>query len=479
MYPYRILSAVLVAAFAPQLVTAAGPERPNVLFIAVDDLRTNLGCYGDTAAITPNIDRLASQGARFTRAYCQEAVCNPSRQSLLTGRRPDTIRVWDLFTHFRKTSPGVTTLPEHFKANGYFAQSFGKIYHGEAPMSDPESWSVPEQLQYVPKRDDYRLPENRGKGKGPKAAAFEFADAPDDAYPDGQVAAGAVAAIERLAADPEGAPFFLAVGFMKPHLPFTAPRRYWDLYEAAPLPAPVQPQPPRGAPALALHDSTELRGYTDMPKQGDFAPAQIADLRRAYYAATSFTDAQIGRVLEALRKTNLQHNTLVVLWSDHGFHLGEHGLWAKTTNYEADTRVPLILVRPGQENGTVVTALVELLDLYPTLVELCGLPQPAGLEGRSLRPWLDDPAHASREAVFSQYPRPWPRRGTPDHMGYAVRTATHRYVEWRRFGTTEIVARELYRYEGEQLFETENLADDPREAARVAELQALLPAAVR
>lgn len=471
----HLYPALLLAALTPLLAVAATPGRPNVLFIAVDDLRMNLGSYGDTAAITPHIDRLAATGTRFTRAYCQQAVCNPSRQSLLTGRRPDTIRVWDLFTHFRKTSPGVTTLPEHFKAHGYFAQSFGKIFHGEAPMSDPDSWSVPEQLQYVSKREDYRLAENRLEGKSQKAAAFEFADAPDDAYPDGRVAAGAVAAIERLAADPAGAPFFLAVGFMKPHLPFTAPRRYWDLYASASLPPLSQPEPPRGAPALARHDSTELRGYAGMPKHGEFTPEQITELRRAYYAATSFTDAQIGRVLEALRQANLQRDTLIVLWSDHGFHLGEHGLWAKATNYEADTRVPLIIVRPGQEEGTVVSALVELLDLYPTLAELCGLPAPAGLEGRSLRPWLDDPARESRPAVFSQYPRPWPRRGTPDYMGYAVRTPTHRYVEWRRFGTTEIVARELYRYEGEQLFETENLADEPREAGRVGELHALLP----
>lgn len=458
------------------LARAAAPERPNVLFIAIDDLRTNLGCYGDPVALTPNIDALAARGTCFTRAYCQQAVCNPSRQSLLTGRRPDTLRVWDLKTHFRKTSPGVVSLPEHFKQHGYFAQSFGKIFHGEAPMADPPSWSVPEQLQYVAKRDDYRLTENRQPGATQKAAATEFVGESENDYPDGQVASGAVATLERFAADANRPPFFLAVGFMKPHLPFTAPKRFWDMYEGATIPPPAQPAPPSGAPLVALHDSVELRGYSDMPKLGPFTADQSAQLRRGYYAATSFTDAQVGRVLETLRRTGLERNTIVVLWSDHGFHLGEHGLWAKTTNYEADTRVPLIIARPSAK-GATSSALVELLDLFPTLVDLCGFAPPEGLEGRSLRTWLDNPSAPSRPAVFSQFPRPWTYRGAPETMGYAVRTPTHRYIEWRRFGTTEVVARELYTYVGDDLFEATNLAADPKQAGRVRELSALLPPA--
>ncbi len=452
-------------------------SRPNVLFIAVDDLRVNLGCYGDPVAKTPAIDALAARGVKFTRAYCQEAVCNPSRQSLLTGLRPDTLRVWDLKTHFRKTSPGVVSLPEHFKNNGYFAQSFGKIFHGEAPMADPASWSVPEQWEYIAKRDDYRLPANREPpGKTQKAAATEFVGESDDDYPDGKVAAGAVAALDRFGKGDPAKPFFLAVGFMKPHLPFTAPKKYWDLYEGVKIPEPAQSTPPRGAPPVALHDSTELRGYSDMPKIGPVPPEQAIALRRGCYASTSFTDAQVGRVLAALDRSGLAKNTLVVLWSDHGFHLGEHGLWAKTTNYESDTRVPLIVVRPGQKGGETCPALVELLDLFPTLVDLCGLTAVAKLEGQSLRPWLDDPARASRVAAFSQFPRPWVYRAGPEFMGYAVRTATHRYVEWRRFGTREVVERELYAYRGDELFETENLAANPAEAARIRELSQLLPA---
>lgn len=469
-------------AFAAESLPAQGRSiaRPNVLFIAVDDLRTNLGCYGDPIAITPAIDALAARGVRFTRAYCQQAVCNPSRQSLLTGRRPDTIRVWDLKTHFRQTSPGVVTLPEHFKQHGYFTQSFGKIFHGEASMADPPSWSVPEQFQYVAKRDDYRLAENRTPGKTQKAAATEFAGESEDDYPDGHVAAGAVAALQRFAAGDPARPFFLAVGFMKPHLPFTAPKRFWDLYANVAIPPPEHPAPPRGAPAVALHHSAELRGYSDLPKLGPLSPGQIATLRRGYYASTSFTDAQVGRVLAALKETGLASRTIVVLWSDHGFHLGEHGLWAKTTNYESDTRVPLIIARPAasgaaERAGATCPALVELLDLFPTLADLCGVAPPAGLEGRSLRPWLDDPARAGRTAVFSQFPRPWPYRAEPAQTGYAVRTATHRYIEWRRFGTHDVVARELYSYGGDELFESVNLADDPAEAARIRELSALLP----
>jgi iduronate 2-sulfatase len=221
----------------------------------------------------------------------------------------------------------------------------------------------------------------------------------------------------------------------------------------------------------------ELRGYTDMPAKGPLTPAKVARLRHGYYAATSYADAQIGRVLATLREQRLDQNTIVVVWSDHGYHLGEHGLWAKTTNYEADTRVPLIVAYPDQEHaGAATAALVELVDIYPTLVDICRLPVPAGLEGRSLRPWLESPGHPSPAAAFSQFTRPWMYRDQPDYMGYAVRTPTHRYVEWRRFGTREVVARELYAYEGDALFETENLADHPAGASRLRELAALLPA---
>jgi iduronate 2-sulfatase len=459
----------------PLIASAAESARPNVLFIAVDDLRASLGCYGDAVAITPSIDALAARGTRFDAAYCQQAVCSPSRTSLLTGRRPDTARVWDLTTHFRSTLPGAVTLPQYFKQHGYRTAAIGKIFHDGGVMDDAASWSVPPQLDDVPKRDDYRDEVNRRGGPAGKAAPFEFENAADGDYPDGRLADLAIAEIARRAAAPTE-PFFLALGLRKPHLPFTAPRKYWDLYAGREIPPPRVPQAPIGAPAAALHDSAELRGYAGMAALGELDPARIAELRRAYYAAVSFTDAQIGRVLAALAAAGLDRNTIVVFFSDHGVHLGEHGLWVKTTNYEADTRVPLIIARPGQ-TGAATAALSELLDVYPTLVDLCGLPAAPAVEGRSLRPWLENPATHGRGAAFSQFPRPWLLRGVPRLMGYTVRTATHRYVEWRDWATGAVAARELYALAAPGDFETVNLDGQLTEAARERELAALLPAA--
>ena len=450
----------------------AAATRPNVLFIAIDDLRTSLGCYDDPVAQTPHLDRLAARGTLFRRAYCQQAVCNPSRQSLLSGRRPDSLRVWgnQQGSHFRQTAPDVVPLPEHFKQNGYFAQAIGKIYHGFEGMSDPPSWSVPEAFAFVEKREDYRLPANRDSdGPAQKADPSEFVDAPDDAYPDGQVAAAAIAALEQRAGAQDGRPFFLAVGIRKPHLPFTAPKRYWDLYDPEKIPPLRHPEPPRGGPELALHASVETRGYRGVPRQGAFPAELTAELRHGYYAATSFADAQIGRVLTALERTGLERTTIVVVWGDHGFHLGEFGLWAKETNYEIATRVPLIVATPdNRRRGVRTDALVELLDLYPTLVELCGLPPREKLEGRSFASNLGDAGRAGKAAAFSQFTR-------PGAMGYAVRTADQRYVEWRRRDTGLVLARELYVYQGDALFETENLADAASHRERRELLAAMLP----
>lgn len=468
------LTGAITAASAPMESSA----RPNILFITVDDLRLNIGCFGDIGAITPNMDSLAARGTRFARAYIQQAVCNPSRQSMLTGMRPDAIRVWDLQANFRKTSPGVIPIPEHFKNNGYFVQGIGKIFHDG--MDDKQSWSVPAKYANVSKVEDYRLAENRKPHKGNKAEATEFADAPESAYPDGKVADAAIEAIERLAARPADAqPFYLAVGFRKPHAPFTAPKKYWDLYDPAKIPPVEHPEPPLGAPKVALHNSVELRGYSDMPKAGaSFTDEQTARLRHGYYAATSFTDSQIGRVMDALDRAGLSKNTIIILWGDHGYHLGEHGLWCKTTCYEADTRVPFIVVAPGQHpRGVRSDAIVELLDIYPTLIDLCGLPARAGLAGKSLVPNIKNAALSGKPAAYSQFPRPMrtPKDGEHDiTMGYAVRTATHRYIEWRKFGTREVVARELYTYQGDQLFETENLADKPGNKELVGKLASML-----
>ncbi|MEM0925555.1 MAG: sulfatase [Planctomycetota bacterium] len=441
------------------VLLAEEAKRPNVLFIAVDDLRPTLGCYGDPVAKTPNIDRLADRGVLFRRAYCQQAVCSPSRLSLMTGRRPDTTRVWDLATHFRKALPDVVTLPQHFKNHGYFTQSLGKIYHGSGkPSKDPPSWSIHPQYDSVRTANvRYALAKNRD-GKGLKRAAVESADVPDNTYLDGIVCDAAVRAIGQ--AQQSKQPFFLAVGFRKPHLPFCAPKKYWELYDRATIPLPVPMVSPKDAPEYATRSWRELEGYTDIPNNGPSAIDKVQELRHGYYACVSYIDALIGRLLNELSERKLVDNTVVVLWGDHGFHLGEQGLWTKANNYELATHVPLIFSVPGQaQRGITSQALVELVDIYPTLADLCGLDEPAGVEGISLRPLLSEPDRVWKRAVFSQHPRDRilnRHRGPGAIMGYAVRTSRYRYVQWQDWESKLVLARELYDHDS-----------DPREARNV------------
>lgn len=444
--------------------------RKNVLFIAVDDLRCNLGCYGDQFAVTPNIDGLAARGTVFLRAYCQQAVCGPSRASFMTGRRPDSTGVLDNPTHFREHLPEVITLPEHFKNAGYHAQSIGKVFHNGVP--DPQSWSVPQSLDidtFHWGRSMYALPENREHDR--KGVSMECSDLPDSAFRDGQIADRAVAALGSL----RDQPFFLGVGFLKPHLPFCAPKKYWDLYDRDTLSRPVPERSPEGAPKLALHNWVELRGYTDIPAEGPLTREKIAELRHGYYASTSFTDAQIGKVLDELDRLGLSEKTVIVLWSDNGWHLGEQNLWCKFTNFELDTRVPLIVSAPGQRTpGGRSDGLVEAIDVYPAPVELCGLGMPLGLDGMSLAHLLDDPDETGKEAAYSQFPRPWRvGRGDFEIMGYTMRTDRWRYTEWIRLVEREVVARELYDHRDDPL-ETVNLGDREEHAALVLELNQLL-----
>ena len=457
--------------------TDQGLEPPrNVLFIAIDDLRPALGCYDDEIALTPNIDALAARGTTFLRACCQQAVCSPSRLSLMTGRRPDTTRVWDLSTHFRQALPNVVTLPQHFKAHGYHTRSIGKIYHGGGPPSkDPPSWSEP------PRYDNARAPEVRYateenlKGHGLKRAATELADVPDDTYIDGIVCNTAIQALTE--SNRSEKPFFLAVGFRKPHLPFCAPKRYWDLYPRESIPAPATNSPPEGAPELGLRRWTELEGYTDIPSDGTLTALQTQQLRHGYYACVSYIDAQVGRLLDCLDKQGLRENTLICLWGDHGFHLGEQSLWTKANNYELSTRVPLIVAVPGQAHpGAKSRALVELVDLYPTLTDLCDLPMPSGLEGISFRPLLAQPDRPWKTAAFSQFPRHRTanrHRGRGDIMGYAVRTEHYRYVEWRDLQSPTIIARELYHH-AKDPNESRNVAQQPSQATRLQQMQETL-----
>ena len=468
----RFLSALLLTVTALSVVSAK--DKPmNVLFIAVDDLRPILGCYGDPDVKSPNIDALAKTGTLFNRAYCQQAVCSPSRTSLMTGERPDTTHVWDLQTHFRDHIPNVVTLPQQFKNNGYFCQGIGKIYHSS--LNDKASWSVP------------WIPNGGGKGFGPegvkilgrlKAKAekkdkvrglpYEAPEVEDDFLTDGSTAKRACELVKEC--KERDKPFFLAVGFLKPHLPFVAPKKYWDMYDADDLYEPATSSPPKGAPDYAPTGFGELRQYYGMPQKGPVDQEDARKLIHGYYACVSYTDAQIGRVLKQLDESGLRENTVVVLWGDHGWHLGDHGMWCKHTNYEFATRAPLIISMPAQAKvGTKTNALVEFVDIYPTIVEACSLPKVEGKAGRSLVPLLNDPAKVWAKAAFSQFPRPIGKHGPG--MGYAMRTDRYRFVKWiaKKDGFAEY---ELYDLERDPN-ETVNLAADPANAKLLEEMQAM------
>ncbi len=437
-------------------------EKFNVLFIAVDDLRPELGCYGVKGIKSPNIDALAKSGLLFNRAYCQQAVCSPSRTSLLTGRRPDTTKVYNLEDHFRQTIPDVITLPQHFKDNGYFAQSFGKIYHGG--LDDPQSWTT-DSVGSVgsgggTSKSRKKVPRKvKIAGKG---VAWESPDVSDNALGDGQTADAAIKVLNNV----KDKPFFLAVGFKKPHLPFVAPKKYFDLYRTEDMTLAKNPNPPKDVFPMALTDFGELRGYQGMPQDGPIPDKMARELKHAYYAATSYTDAQIGRLLEELKKLGLREKTIVILWGDHGWQLGEHGLWCKHTNFEIATRSTLMISAPEQKmRGAKTDALVEFVDIYPSLCELAGLSPTDGLEGKSFVPLMENPKREWKTAAFSQYPR-------GKLMGYAMRTDRYRYIEWAEKGKAP-EGIELYDHKKDP-DENVNIAKLPENKKLVAELSGQL-----
>lgn len=432
-------------------------KKSNVLFIAVDDLRPMLGCYGDPTAVTPNIDQFASRSMVFKSAYCQIALCNPSRASLLTGLRPDTVQVWDLHAHFRQAKPETVTLPQHFKENGYHTRSIGKIFHGSGIAArDLLSWSIlpvydmvcGDAYAMVNDEDEIRylkeLTLDPSKWRG---NAVECKNAPDEAYLDGAVARLACSALNDY--QQTGERFFLAVGFRKPHLPFVAPKKYWDMYDREKIPLPDR-RYPVGAPELAIRHWQELQNYGGVANETDVPVETMKELRHAYYACVSFIDAQVGRVLAELDRLELSQNTIVILWGDHGFHLGEQNLWTKGKNYEWTTHVPLILSVPGvTDQGETTDAFVEFVDIYPTLSELCSLPLPEELEGTSMIPLLYNPSLEWKKAAFSQFSRDLDQtvhrhKGRGDTVGRAIRTRRYRYVEWRGWDSGKLLTAELY-----------------------------------
>ena len=449
----------------PLLETSRAAARgPNVLLIVSDDLNNSLGCYGDRTARTPNLDRLAARGVLFDRAYCQYPLCQPSRASFLSGRRPDTTRVWTLQTPTRQYMPDTVFLPEYFRRQGYYTAHAGKIYHTGKECEDPRSWDEEfREFGKSPKEDQIL---KRGKANGPKGHSFEWdiLKTADADMPDGVVARKSVELMEKSAR--AGKPFFIGAGFRRPHSPYAAPKAYFDLFPPEKMPL---PQAPRGQfdrllPAAINHD----------PPDQPLSDAVVREYRAAYYACVSFMDAQVGVLMEGLDRLRLWENTVVVFLGDNGYHLGDHGgLWHKNSLFEEGAHVPLIAYAPGRKGaGQRSPRMVELVDLYPTLTELCGLPPGDGLEGTSFVPLLDAPRRAWKAGAFSMQGRGKERTEAAKDilfLGRSVRTERWRYTEWDE-GRQGI---ELYDHSRDG-GEFDNVAHKPELAGTVRELAALL-----
>jgi arylsulfatase A-like enzyme len=451
------LIAAVVAGSVTVSCSRPSKAQPNVLFIAVDDLKPTIGAYGDPIAVTPALDRLAREGFTFRNCYVQQAVSAASRASLLTGMRPDKTKVWDLKTDFRQVNPNALSLPEHFRNNGYQTAAMGKIFHGASSGAghDAPSWSIP---YLTVKASQYA---NAAKGAKP---ATECADVPDETYVGGKLAEEGIKALQHLSKSRQ--PFFLAVGFIKPHLPFVSPKKYWDLYKREKFQVAPFQKKADNSPDIAYHVSGELKNYSDIPKfdsysenTSDLLPEEKQqELIHGYYAAVSYTDAQIGKLLDELDRLGLADNTIVVVWGDHGWHLGDHGLWNKHSNFEQATHVPFLLKAPEKSQNVRISTQCEFTDIFPTLCDLAQIPVPEHLDGISLVPALADPSAKLREYALSQYPRP---NGV---MGYSIRTERFRYTEWIGDNYTaeypyqpeKTIAREWYDYEKDPL-ETKSL----------------------
>ena len=465
-------------------LSCAAAEKLHVLFLVSDDMRPQLGCYGDKVVKSPNLDRLAAGGMVFDRAFCQQALCSPSRISLLTGRHPWTTKIHEIGPFLRETMPDVVTLPQHFKNNGYFTRSLGKVYH--VGIDDPPSWSVPSWQSRKPRYGPVgsaavarRRAELKATGKpipqkGENAPfyggpAFEAPNLADDDLTDGDTVREALEVMRQLARKPEQ-PFFLGVGFANPHVPWVAPKKYWDLYRTEDMPLPENRYAPKNAPAFAATSGADFYWYSNVPKDRKVTPEFGRECLHGYLAAISYVDACIGRLLAELDRLGLREKTIVVFWGDHGYYMGEHNWWGgKHNNYEGATRAPLMVAVPGQKAaGTHCSALVEFVDVYPSLAELCGLSMTSGLEGRSFLPLLNDPNRPWDKAAFSEYPK-------GGNKGVAMRTDRYRYVEWHN-KAGKLVARELYDQQADPQ-ENENVADLPANATVIERLAAQLRAA--
>lgn len=394
-------------------------EKPNILFIAVDDLRPELACYGHPIVKSPNIDKLAETGLMFLNAYCNVPVCGASRASLLTGIRPTNNRFVGYNTYAKKDMPEAVSLPEHFRKNGYHAISNGKVFHHIDDI--PESWSEDPWNPAVDASSylDYQTDTNLDilKNGISRGLPYESADVSDDKYFDGQIAAKTIADLQRFKEG--GTPFFLAAGFLKPHLPFNAPEKYWNIYPQDKIHLPENYFRPENAPDAAIHDFGELRSYYGIPADGPVSNDMALKLIHGYYACVSYVDAQIGKVLEALETLGLAENTIVVLWGDHGWQLGEHSLWCKHANFKTSLHSPLIIRAPGFKENQISEALVEFVDVFPSLCDLAGLEKPSQLQGKSFLPLLENADIPWKDAVYSRF-----------SLGESIITSNYLYTEW-------------------------------------------------
>jgi uncharacterized sulfatase len=446
--------------------------------IVVDDLDCRIGCYGDPVAITPNIDRIARRGVRFQHAYCQYPLCNPTRSSVFSGRYPTSTGVLDNNT-LLVLEEGQYTMPEHFERIGYSVAQFGKIFHGpnkgmrrggarpEAPRTPlSPGWSTPEERAQQQKSDPaywdkIHTPYRNIRPPDPSAYAWAnvYGALPEgDRGVDAPIADGAIASLEKMAAGTN--PFFLAVGFLRPHVPLTAPKKYFDMFDPSRIPLPPDfDTEPRLIPGVPRD---EFRSNLDLFADRTFSVNEAREALRAYYACSTYMDEQVGRVLDKLRAVGQEDNTIIMFWGDHGWHLSEKGMWAKGTLFEASARGPLIISRPGASQDSVCRRTVQYLDMYPTLVDLCGLPKAGWLEGASLSPLLANPAVVWNRPAYTVQARNW-------FIGRSVRTERWRYTEWDegRRGSA------LYDHETDP-HEMRNLAADRKHASTVTELQKLL-----
>lgn len=405
------------------------PDKPNILFIAVDDLRPELGCFGNTIIRSPNIDRLASQSVLFRRAYCNVPVSGASRASLLTGTRPTSYRFLNFDTWADRDYPEAITLPAYFRKNGYYSVGLSKVFHnmGDGKDAWDEEWRPTAQGTWR----NYAMTQNLTiDAESSRGMPFECADVSDTVYYDGKTAQKAIRYIRKFGKTDK--PFFLAVGFLKPHLPFNAPKKYWDLYDPAQIGTAENPDPPSDVPRQAIHNWSELRNYYSIPEKGPLSDSAANKLRHGYYACVSYTDAQIGLLLDELGAAGLAENTIVVLWGDHGWNLGEHGLWCKHCNFNTSLNAPLIIKVPGLTKGSESGSITEYIDIYPTLCELAGLALPEHLEGTSLLKRLKKPDIYEADNAVCKF-----------NNGITLVGERYLYTEWFNKNDS-VVARMLY-----------------------------------